>query len=106
MGCQFEKQVWENQETTLKLLQENIYLKQKRKKYKLDKKDLENLKKVREITRTDYKIDMNGYISCEDMACIIDELTGTIEHLQEEIKDIEQDRDDNYRPIPVKDQVE
>lgn len=106
MDCQFEKQVWENQETMLKLLQENIYLKQKRKKYKLDKKDLENLKKVKEITRTDYKIDMNGYISCEDMACIIDELIGTIEHSQEEIKDIEQDRDDNYKPISVKDQVE
>ena len=98
MNYPFEEQVWKNQETAIKLLQENKELKKKKKKYKLDKKDLENLKKVREITRTDYKVDENGYIEVEDLTCIIDELLREIEHLEEEKKGIEQDRNDNYVP--------
>lgn len=74
-------------------------------KHQLDETDLKNLEKVREITRTDYKTDKNGYIEVEDLTCIIDELLGEIEHLKEEKEEIEQDRDDNYKPISYKDQV-
>lgn len=35
----------------------------------------------------------------------IDELIADKEHLKEEIKDLKQDIEDNYRPIPVAEQV-
>lgn len=34
-----------------------------------------------------------------------DELKAEIEHLEEEIKTLIQDRDENYRPIPIGEQV-
>lgn len=34
-----------------------------------------------------------------------DELKAEIEHLEEEIKNLIQDRDENYRPIPISEQV-
>lgn len=34
-----------------------------------------------------------------------DELKAEIEHLEEEIKNLIQDRDENYRPIPIGEQV-
>lgn len=34
-----------------------------------------------------------------------DELKAEIEHLEEEIENLIQDRDENYRPIPIGEQV-
>lgn len=69
-------------------------------KYKLDKKDLENLKKVKQITMTDYEVDDNGYMTGSELACMIDELIGCYEHTEEEWKkkyeNLEQNLRENY----------
>lgn len=44
-------------------------------------------------------------ITIEDLIGCIEDLDGEIEHLKEEKENIIQDRDDNYRRIPVKEQV-
>ena len=67
-------------------------------KYKLDETDLKNLEKVREYTSTAYYPDKEGCMNGEDMFSIIDELLREIEYLEEEKREIEQDRDENYKP--------
>lgn len=74
-------------------------------KFKLDEhwKNIEQ--KAEKITMTDYEVDYQDYIEVENLLSIIEDLIGEIEHLKEEKEAIEQDRNDNYRPIPVKEQV-
>lgn len=74
-------------------------------KYKLDEywKNIEQ--KAEKITMTNYEVDYQDYIKVENLLSIIDDLIREIEHLKEEKEAIEQDRNDNYRPIPVKEQV-
>jgi len=50
-------------------------------------------------------IDYEFYIKGEDLLSVVDELYDEIGHLEERIEDIEQDRDDNYRPIPKEQQI-
>lgn len=66
--------------------------------YKLDEIDLENLEKVKEITKTDYKVE-NECISGKDMANIIDELLYEIKHLKEINELNEQYYQENWQPI-------
>lgn len=66
------KGLYENEETAVKLLKENVELKNK----------------------------------IEDLEAEIENLKFDVEHWKEKCKDIEQDRDENYRAIPVKWQVE
>lgn len=42
----------------------------------------------------------------EPIEALIEDLLTKIEALESQIKDIEQDRDENYRAIPVREQVE
>lgn len=41
----------------------------------------------------------------KELLDIVEKQKGEIEHLQERIREIEQDRDENYKRIPYKDQV-
>lgn len=43
---------------------------------------------------------------CEDLECDKEELEYHIEVLEEKIKKIEDDRDENYRPIPIAEQLD
>jgi len=43
---------------------------------------------------------------CEDLECDKEELEFHIEVLEEKIKRIEDDRDENYRPIPMSEQLD
>lgn len=43
---------------------------------------------------------------CEDLASDKEELEFHIEVLEEKIKRIEDDRDENYRPIPISEQLD
>lgn len=40
-----------------------------------------------------------------DLESELEELKAELEHKEQEIEDIIQDRDENYRPIPVSEQV-
>lgn len=93
---QFEKQVYENQESLLKIMQENIELKKHKGMYKLEIEDLKNLEKVREITITDYKTDEEGYMSGEDIFCIIDDLIRETEHWEEEYNNLKNRMESYY----------
>lgn len=47
----------------------------------------------------------NEYISFDDLIGCIEDLDSEVEHLKEKYKGLEQDLEDNYRPIPVSEQV-
>ena len=51
------------------------------------------------------EIDDEFYIKNDDLLSVIDELYDRVGYLEEQIEDIEQDRDDNYRPIPIEQQI-
>ena len=55
-------------------------------------------KKVYEITSTDYSDQLQDY----EIIDLIEELVNEIDKLEKEKKDIEQDRDDNYKPLSYK----
>ena len=55
-------------------------------------------KKVYEITNTDYSGQLKDY----EIIDLIEELVNKINDLEKEKKDIEQDRDDNYKPLSYK----
>ena len=55
-------------------------------------------KKVYEITNTDY----SGQLQDFEIIDLIEELVNKIDDLEKEKKDIEQDRDDNYKPLSYK----
>ena len=55
-------------------------------------------KKIYEITNTDYSDQLKDY----EIIDLIEELVNKINDLEKEKKDIEQDRDDNYKPLSYK----
>ena len=55
-------------------------------------------KKVYEITNTDYSRQLQDF----EIIDLIEELVNKINDLEKEKKDIEQDRDDNYKPLSYK----
>lgn len=55
-------------------------------------------KKIYEITNTDY----SGQLQDFEIIDLIEELVNKINDLEKEKKDIEQDRDDNYKPLSYK----
>lgn len=65
---------------------------------------------IEKITCTDYEgiIDKNGYdfiVTIESAKNMIQDLIFEIKRLEEEKEDILQDRQENYRPIPVEEQI-
>lgn len=78
---------------------------------KVDESNYEILKKVSEITLTDYEIkwfnaeNIDGYIESDNLFYMIEDLLYELNHLEEEFEDLKQDIQDNYKPIPVAEQV-
>lgn len=65
----------------------------------------EDLKtKIEKITGIDYDFKGN-YLPSESIISIIEDLISEIDKLEEKYSDLEQDLEDNYRPIPVSEQV-
>ena len=44
-------------------------------------------------------------ISVSDLIDCIEDLDSEVEHLKEQLEDERQDKEDNYRPIPIEEQV-
>ena len=71
----------------------------------LDKKEYEVLKKVSEITLTDYNIkwfdkeNIEGYIDSYSLFSMVEDMLGEVEKLSDDISDLERDIEDNYRPV-------
>ena len=72
--------------------------------YKLDGKELETINKVSVLTSTDYEV-IGNFVPVESMYAMVEDLLDEVEHQKERYKDLEQDIEDNYRPIPYADQV-
>lgn len=45
-------------------------------------------------------------ISVDDLLGLIEDLSSDVEELEDRIRDLEEDIEQNYRPIPYKEQVE
>lgn len=78
---------------------------------KVDESNFSILEKASKITSTDYEIkwfdaeNIDGYIDVETLIYIIEDLICEVDRLQEELEDMEQDMQDNYKPIPLAEQV-
>lgn len=79
---------------------------------KINENVFDIINKVHEITLTDYEIkwfdaeNIDGYIEPEILLNIIQDLICEIEHKEEEIEDIKQDIEDNYKSLTIAEQVE
>ena len=79
---------------------------------KVNESNYDILKRVEDITNTDYEIkwfdaeNIDGYIESDSLISMIEDLIGKVENLEEEIEDIKSDRDSNYRPVSVAEQID
>ena len=77
----------------------------------VNESNFETLERASKMTSTDYEIkwfdaeNIDGYIDTENLMSIIEDLICEVDRLQEEIEDMEQNIQDNYKPIPVAEQV-
>ena len=77
----------------------------------INESNVDILRRVSQLTLTDYEVkwfntdDIEGYINAEEIVYMIGDLINEIEQLEEKIRNMEQDIQDNYRPIPVSEQV-
>lgn len=70
-------------------------------------KTFDDLKELRKNVNELWKIKYQEKCKeCEDLECDKEELEYHIEVLEEKIKKIEDDRDDNYRPIPMSEMLD
>ena len=60
--------------------------------------DEDILKKVQEATITDYE-SIGGKVTVESLKGMVEDLLIELENKEDEIKDIIEDREDNYRPL-------
>ena len=75
---------------------------------KLEDYDVRLLERVSKKLSTDFgikEIDDEFYIKEDVLFSLIDELYDYAGHLEEELEDMEQDIQDNYRPVPVEQQI-
>lgn len=68
------------------------------------KLDKDILKRIQGITLTEYTKE-GSFLPVESVTDIIADLILEIDRLEEKIEDIEQDREDNYKPISYAEQV-
>jgi hypothetical protein len=61
------------------------------------------LKKIQEITMTDYEAE-GSFLPSDAVNDIIEDLLLEIDRLQEKYEDLEQNLEENYKPIPVSEQ--
>ena len=60
--------------------------------------DSDILKKVQEATTTDYEA-VDGKVTIESLKGMVEDLLIELENKEDEIKDIIEDRESNYRPL-------
>lgn len=63
------------------------------------------LKKIQEITMTDYEAE-GSFLPSDAINDIIEDLLLEIDRLQEKYEDLERDLEENYRAIPVSEQYD
>jgi len=71
---------------------------------KLQKSDIELLRKVEELTLTDYEI-KDDYINSDNLINALTELMSEYTHLKDEFRRLEQEIQDNYKAITKEEQI-
>lgn len=71
--------------------------------YKLDEIDTETIKKAEDIITEDYDIEGN-FIKVEYLIEIIEDLLNELDSANKKYSDLEQQIEDNYKPISVAEQ--
>ena len=71
----------------------------------LNDRDYELIKKVSEVTLTNYELKGN-LMSTESMICAIQELLWEVERLEEEKEQLEDDIRENYKKISIEEQLD
>lgn len=72
--------------------------------YKLDNDEFEKIKEVEKKTCTDYEL-VGDFIPVKSLMSAIEDLLYEIHRYEEKYNDLEADLRDNYRAIPVAEQV-
>lgn len=72
---------------------------------KLHEKEKETIKRVSEITYTDYEME-GKFIPVENLIAAIEDLLLEIGRLEEKIEDMERDIEENYKPISYAEQID
>ena len=68
-------------------------------------KELANKIKSKTLNEYGIKIDDKVYLEQNDVLSIIEDLLVEIENLEEKYEDLERDMQDNYKHIPVEEQI-
>lgn len=66
--------------------------------YKLDQRELETINRVAKMSLTDYELEGN-MIPVDSLICAIEDLLVEIGRLEEKYNDLEEDMNENYKPI-------
>lgn len=78
---------------------------------RINENNYSTLKRASEITGEDYDIkwfdaeNFDGYIDTDELISIIDDLIYEVGRLEERLEDLEEDIRDNYKRIPISEQV-
>lgn len=68
--------------------------------YKLNENEYQRIQKVSNLTNTDYELN-GSFIPVENLMSVIEDLVYELNNLEEKYKDLEEDLETNYKPIPV-----
>lgn len=68
--------------------------------YKLNENEYQRIQKVSDLTNTDYELNGN-FIPVENLMSVIEDLVYELNNLEEKYKDLEEDLETNYKPIPI-----
>ena len=68
-------------------------------------KELANKIKSKTLNEYGIKIDDKVYLEQNDVLSIIEDLLVEIENLEEKYEDLERDMQDNYKHIPIEEQI-
>lgn len=73
--------------------------------YKMNDAEKQLLDTVSKITGTDYEVE-NDFVPVKNLFYAIVDMKYEYERKQEELEDVIQDRNDNYKPISMREQIE
>lgn len=73
-------------------------------KYKLDEYYIKMIKEASDLTRENYEI-VDDFIDIEELFAVIETLIYTANDWKEKFEELENDLEENYRPIPYAEQV-
>lgn len=68
--------------------------------YKLNESEYQRIQTVSNLTNTDYELN-GSFIPVENLMSVIEDLVYELNNLEEKYKDLEEDLEENYKPIPV-----